>query len=71
MITKERITMEFGRPFFPSKVFCFFTVEEMEPEMLITLKSGFRTFFQRMNPVRVAAPSKGSWNLYKVAGDDM
>ena len=51
--------------------FFFFTVEEMKPEILMHWNLAFTLSFREWIQSREATPSRGSWNLFKVAGVDM
>ena len=51
--------------------FFFFTVEEMKPEILMHWNLAFTLSFREWIQSREATPSRGSWNLFKVASVDM
>ena len=51
--------------------FFFFTVEEMKPEILMHWNLAFTLSFREWIQSREATPSRGSRNLFKVAGVDM
>lgn len=51
-------------------LFFFLTVEEMKPEILIYWNLAFTLSFREWIQSREAAPSRGSWNLFKVAAVD-